>query len=88
MIMRDMDRASTMNPTMVDMGNTHHWVDRSVWTETSARPAPSATAGLDHRAAHGDPPDPARLLPDRTRGPPRPRMRTVDLGWSLLIAVS
>ena len=36
MIMRDMDRASTMNPTMVDMGNTPHWVDRPVWTETLA----------------------------------------------------
>ena len=34
MIMHDMDRASTMNPTTVDMRNTPHWVDRSVWTET------------------------------------------------------
>ena len=34
MIMRDMDRALTTTPTMADMGNMHHWVDRSVWTET------------------------------------------------------
>ena len=35
MIMRDMDRALTMNPAMVDMRNIRsHWVDRSVWTET------------------------------------------------------
>ena len=50
MIMRDMDRASTMNPTMVDMSDTPHWVDRSLWTETSVRPAPSTTAGLDPRS--------------------------------------
>ena len=34
MIMHDMDRALTMNPTMVDMRNMRHWVDRAVWTET------------------------------------------------------
>ena len=44
MIMHDMDRASTMNPTMVDMGNMPHWVDRSVWTETL-----DAAGAVDYR---------------------------------------
>ena len=33
-IMRDMDRASTMNPTVADMDDMPHWVDRSIWTRT------------------------------------------------------
>ena len=34
MIMRDMDRALTINPSMVDMRKWPHWVDRALWTET------------------------------------------------------
>ena len=37
MIMRDMDRALTMKPIVVDMGNTPHCVDRSLWTENPRR---------------------------------------------------
>ena len=44
MIMRDMDRTVTMNPTMVDMRNMPHWVDRSMWTETL-----DATGTIDYR---------------------------------------
>ena len=52
MIMRDMDRASTMNPTMVDMRNMRHWVDRSVWTETLGAAGAVAIARRGRVTAH------------------------------------
>ena len=44
MIMRDMDRALTMNPAMVNVRNIPHLVDRSVWTETLG-----AAGAVDYR---------------------------------------
>ena len=38
--------ARSMNPTMVDMGNMSHWVDRSVWMEALPRDNKRITAPL------------------------------------------
>ena len=50
--MRDMDRALTMKPTMVDMCNMHHWVDRALWTETLGVAGAVAIARRGRVTAH------------------------------------